>query len=466
MKKDLESIYQEAFNSSQIDAEDWNLPSEIVWENVEEAIQPKQRRRIIWFWLPTLCLLMGIVGLQILPNRNKHNSLKPQAATIANIQNNNDSSTNSTNYDKLSSTYESEKKVASNAEEKEKKASTTNKSSKKKTSMSFNASNDESFVAQTVLPSAASKVVTNEAIKERINDEKLLKDTISLCSTLPILSLHDFDLKNNNPNLNIQKQLIQPLKTNSFQLFWNVYMLNIKNKTSTGAANTTDFSGESLKYAYQTGFTLRKNIRKNFFFEFGAQYHELQYQLKYEIGLPFNGIGETTNNKGNFDNIYNGAVTTSIGELKMQMVLERQLGHSVPQGEIIPLSAEGEARLGFLRLPIAFGFRKNISPRFSLSGKGIFIQNINIIHKAQFQQVLSHHTAVKETLTEVVASPTPNVWTPELGFGLDLEYRLTPKWSVKADVIGIKSIRHIYQNDIFTNSPKYVGGGIGLGYRF
>ena len=80
--------------------------------------------------------------------------------------------------------------------------------------------------------------------------------------------------------------------------------------------------------------------------------------------------------------------------------------------------------------------------------------------------MLSHHTAVKETLTEVVASPTPNVWTPELGFGLDLEYRLTPKWSVKADVIGIKSIRHIYQNDIFTNSPKYVGGGVGLGYIF
>lgn len=72
---------------------------------------------------------------------------------------------------------------------------------------------------------------------------------------------------------------------------------------------------------------------------------------------------------------------------------------------------------------------------------------------------------MKESLTEVLEAPKPKTWVPELGLALELEYRLTPRWSIKADAIGIQSIQSIYQNSDFTNKHQYYGLGLGIAHR-
>lgn len=479
MNKDLESIYREAFNSSQIDAEDWNLPSDSVWENIEEEIKPKKKRRILWFWLPMACLAMSFYIFQTFPNKNRNMSLEKQSmaqvAQIISTQNDLSSSAqiNSDAVRNIDITTEAQKtqndkllaERKSNSpkqvKENNRKQGLTNINEVKEQNITINKNVLNPNIQENKTTIAVSP--TNE-VSAKINPT-ILKDSVEFCKILPILALQELDKKEQKPDLYIPKQLIKPYKPKNLQLIADAYLLNIRNKTTSGIASSTDFSGEKLRFAYQTGLAIRQSIGKFIFVELGAQYQALQYRLQYEMGLPFNGIGEMENSKGNYDNTYNGAVSTSIGELRMQMVLERQLGHSVPQGEIIPLSAEGEARLSFLRLPIAFGFNKALNSRFSINSKALFSQNININHKAQFRQVLSHHSAVKETLTEVLEAPKPKTWVPEFGFGVGVEYRLTSKWSIKADAIGIQSIKSIYQTSDFTNKHQYLGLGLGIAHR-
>lgn len=465
MKKDLESIYQEAFNNNSIESEDWNLPSDAVWDNIEEAIKPKQKRRFLWLWFAIVCLTIGSCFLFITSNYNNPVNATTTAMPAQGMQQPNENNANNTEVQASNMST----KVKTNTDNYNipadlSKNNPTNRHHKITTSSANNSIIPLTEKFQENLFSNSINTDNPGSIKDT-QTTKIPQQRIAICDGLP--RLNSSFLLSDSPALDLSIPTVSPeiSKNRAIELTWSAYALNVKNQTRSTTKSSAAFSGESLKFAYQTGLTMRKHLNKSFFVEFGAQYSRLTYQLKYEMGLPFNGVGEMENDKGNYDNTYNGAVATSIGELKMQMILERQLGHSVTQGEIIPLSAEGEASISSLRLPIAFGFSKAIHHRININTKVLFLQNINLTHDAKFKQVLSHHDAVQETLTEVLASPKPNAWIPEVGLGLEVAYRLTPRWSIKAEAIGINDMRYIYQNDMFKNKHRYFGGGIGIGFR-
>ena len=226
-----------------------------------------------------------------------------------------------------------------------------------------------------------------------------------------------------------------------------------------------NFDGEKSVSAYQVGLNLIKPLKKSNI-EFGISLLQLRYQLEYNLALPFNIFGETYSANGEAHSTYQGNVSTSLGSLNMEMVLARQSNQNVLQGENVPISANGTETLTFINLPISWGKSIALSKKINFVPKITFNNSFQVASKTDFQSVVSHHSAVRETGTLVKNSPTPNFWTPLAGGSVELNYILTPKWTFGVDAFLHQSLQPMFKNDVYSNTPRFFGVGTNLKYSF
>jgi hypothetical protein len=468
MKKSMVSEYQSVFNQEHIESEDWNMPSDSVWTNIEQEIKKeKKKREFFWYWLPVALLLGGLAMFWKKVSTTKTN-LTATSFAIAKEEKNITENVNNNNK-KL--------QVAVNQEIAKEKVkykpeyipTILNKNVSQKNN--FLLKKTENLVREEIkhnvqesIPAAETQIVdtSNNGNGNNIKNKEI-REAVHV-DKLPLLPFALLPNKLSESPI-FAKAIIEKKQVKCHpSILVSAFQMNVLNRV---IGTVPEFNGESLQSARGFSIALQQKITKRAFLEIGAQYAELNYQLKYDLGLPFNGIGETKTQNGDFANTYNGAVPTTFGELKMEMVLERKASTAVPNGETISLSAEGKEKLRFIRVPISLGYilfdnHKNLT----VSAKATTTQTLNFATNTVFNAVISHHNAVDETITDVQQSPKPKRWTPEIGGGFMLHYRLLPRVQIGAEGFVSQAIRPIYQNISYKNIPLFYGFGVNASYKF
>lgn len=469
-KDNMEQPFRSSFDFDELESEEWNTPSDDVWENIEDDLTKKKRRFAFWWWLPvaglsTLLLLIFVNRIsKNQENLNKNAYFKQEKAekkivqqtengieVSANVQKISllDKNVQTENIKKTSSYVKNSAKLSDNFLPKQEK-STIENTTKVGSIFSENKNSVDTF----------SKVVSvlekqNETPIKRVQN----KDSIDF---LPNLK---FSISPTEKNIMIAEVPILIKKPSSAPRFIFSVGANTFGLRNEIKGNVGKFDGESFDYAYSVGASIIKPFKK-MFFEVGVDFSQINYKLSYDLALPFNGLGEVQNTNGSFDNTYNGSVPTSLGDLKMEMTLARSSAQVVTQGEQIPISARGSERLSFVQVPISWGRNFAIAPKWNFTGKVTLNNMFNVGSRTQFGEVISHHEGVKETKTQVKISPTPSVWCPLIGTSAELDYVLAKKWTIGANIFAQQSLIPIFKNDNYSNTPYLFGAGTNLKYRF
>ena len=480
----IEQRFQSVFDFDELENQDWNVPSDTVWQGVEDELKQKKRRAFFWWWFPVLAISVGGF-LYLYKGEQKQQN---EAAIIEkNINNNVKSGNENIAKDNekviINNTISSESNVY--AVEKTNKPATGIFSSKNKsTNKNINQSKSENinFNKKTNNENVFSQ---NETIviapeKEQINNDEQKKATsifkekqleiLAFLPNLPFLFLKnkekeivlpDYAPINQITKTSKPKHLIIALQANTV----GVKRIITNNLPSNIKVDFPNFDGEKSVSAYQVGLNLIKPLKKSNI-EFGISLLQLRYQLEYNLALPFNTFGETYSANGEAHSTYQGSVPTSLGNLNMEMVLARQSNQNVLQGEAVPISANGTETLTFINLPISWGKSIALSKKINFVSKVTFNNSFRVASKTDFQSVVSHHSAVRETATLVKDSPTPNLWTPLAGGSVELNYILTPKWTFGLDAFLHQSLKPMFKNDVYSNTPRFFGVGTNLKYAF
>ena len=470
------------FDFDEIEQQDWNAPSEQVWLNIEDDLKKKNRRILMYGWVSTLGVFLFCAAIYFYSCQKPSNLLSQLTKNTTEVQvQNKFIETPQSRGANQNNVIAVDNNFGSNGYANKKNVLINTKSDNIESSKSKIIEGNSDVKKQTLSIDLTDYVVNNngivpinvlgdEKVETKINTADALnnKDAKSPSTSVEALPLVAFTMLQNNNKVIFDVQnlpLLASIKVSKvlpivFSLVANNFKLqnNIK-------GNVSNFDGEKLKNAFSLGINVAKPLR-NSFIEIGAAYSELNYTLNYDIALPFNGNGETQNKNGNYDNTYNGSVPTSFGNLKMQMVLARQQGHSVTQGEAIPLTAKGLERLSFINIPISWGKNIRLAPKFYATGKMTFSNNFLLTSSTQFEEVVSHHDAVLETLTVVKSSPKPTIWTPFMGASVGINYRLSSKLGIGASTFLQQSLQPMFKSEQYNNSPAIFGGGINVEYRF
>ncbi len=511
MSKDLESLFRSSFNDENISEEDWNVPPDKVWAGIEEDLTEKKKKRFAFFWVFPFAVMGGLFALFLFSEKvffdNKNNQNMPtinakniDKTTIRSID---DTETIGKNTNGLIKNviFENKNTENNNVENTENQSAKNNVAGKKaifdkkysnpqkptmvgsftkksiattNANQSFLVGNKNSnLVLSNVVENINASIVSNN---EKTDNSEIVQNTNQKRSPLETIKSLPQDFKYLAiPELSVNIASIYASKLDYFSLekikptpnyavIVSAQTFFVKNKIKSDGK--IDFSGEKFNLAYSYGISASRMIGKRTFVTLGLQQSEIRYALNYDVALPFNPNGETTNINGNFDNKYNGAIPTSQGELKMEMVLQRQSNQVVTAGEAIPISASGIEKLKFVRIPLSIGANFFNIGKFQIINQLSFNQMINTSTETTFQSVLSRHSAVKETQTTVQNSPKPNRWTPEIGTILGFYYPLTKKMQLGAEGFFNQSLRPMYKNASYSNTPISYGIGVNLKYRF
>jgi hypothetical protein len=502
MNNDLESLFRSSFNDENISEEDWNIPSDKVWAGVEEDLTQKKKKRFGFFWMLPFVITSGLFALFLLSEmvfnnqKNQQNNISNQVKTTTEIKTvvNPITDMKTSNNVIFENKKIDNKKIESTAnqsvvKEKPNKQIVFSKNKNSNTSYSFekksisNQTPSTIFVEEnknntninTVLPIGT--ISTEEGVvlsAEKTSNTAIVEKRIAT-ETLELLPQDFKYLTIPELNVNIASAYASKLDFSSlkkasaksildYAVILSAQNFIFQNKISSN--DKVDFSGEKFNLAYSYGISTAKMIGQHTFLSLGLQQSEIRYSLNYDVALPFNPQGETPNINGNFDNKYSGAIPTSQGELKMEMVLQRQAQQTVVQGEAIPLSASGMEKLKFVRIPLSIGANFFTIGKFQIINQLSFNQMINVSSETTFQSVLSHHDAVQETQTVVRLSPKPSKWTPEIGTSLGFYYPLTKKIHLGAEGFLNQSLRPMYKNTSYSNTPISYGIGANLKYKF
>ena len=502
MNNNLETLFQTTFqpdNTSQV--EDWNVPSDRVWDSIEADLKKKKRRKVLFFvLLPCLFLATSaVIGATVYGLNNNEKSDKTTFALVAKANNDTAKSTasgsklptldatkndvNQTNIDTKSikedkgitktvikeanktTTFVAttkqprfvvdsksfQKDVSKNLENNKKVTESKNQVVQSTATSFTNLSNNSAELASTVLDKNESKLSTNNENSKSEMLENLAKKEILSINTLT--KNEALILNTTFPVFGIVKKANQYSRT-SLIVMAQAFIL--KNKIT--SRDNIDFSGETINNAFNVGLGVQRDFStKKLFLELGLQYTQINYKLDYDINLAFNPNGETQNTNGNFDNVYNGVFPTTQGPLQMKMVLQRQGGNNVIQGENIRITAKGAEKLTFLRIPFSVGAHFASQNRISFINKLSFNQLINVGSTTQFSEVLSYHSAIKETLTQVQLSPKPNVWTPEIGVSVGILAKLNRDIALGSELFYNKALLPMYKTNTYSNTPVNMG---------
>ena len=480
-KDNLEKKFQSQFSFDELETEDWNVPSDKVWNNIETNLQKKKRRVFFW-WFPTLAFSAALFLVFIyVENENKKSRISVEKVTTKNNFTNSSVETKTQNSNSEAAINSinpniSEKNQGDKIKSNDNKASFLSKNKAKIVNTAvFSSENDVKSLFEgkdknpsvltykdTELEKGLSIVPNNSTVilaEEKTAREIRSEENIAL---IPSLSIREINfLKNIQPESAYPK-LRKPISKSKFAVSLAANTFFIQDKVK---GNFVKSGGESFDYAYTIGASVIKPF-KRVFFEAGIGFSQMNYKLKYDLVLPFNGVGETKSTDGNFDNTYNGSVPTSLGDLKMEMVLARISSQTVQQGEQIPISANGTERLTFLQVPLSLGKNFAIAPKLSFTGKATLNNLLRVATRTSFDQVISHHDNVHETNTSVKTSPTPNAWCPFLGGSVEINYKLNSKWTISANTFAQQSLLPIFKNDKYSNTPYLLGFGTDLKYAF
>jgi hypothetical protein len=503
MNNDLESLFSSSFDSENIGDEGWNVPSDKVWKGIENGL-PKKKRRFAFLWFCTFALAgVGLLyGMTKVVNQNttQQVQVERQHGTVGNT-------TKSTSTQLVVASNEAEKSVALNVVNninntsaattkpntevvsasvlKNKKINTSTKTAKI-SQVQESIVGKKNFVEQKDIENYVHELVQNTSV--------LTKDKAETINNIDVLNVNKLSIKNESksefipfltskiPEMNLpQREVIivrenylayESILAGSKEKMWfkdavvfSAQSFRLQNNIK--SSSNLSFDGERFKSGYNIGLSYMRMLPNNLvFLELGLQHSEINYALDYSMNLPFNPTGETNNINGGYDNTYNGAIQTSQGQLNMKMVLQRQAGQNVIQGENIPISAKGSEKLTFLRIPFSVGASLARSQKMNLVNKISFNQLINTGSSTTFEQVVSQHSLIKETKTEVQNSPKPNTWTPEIGASIGLLYKLNKTWELGGELFYNKSLRPIYKTDTYSNSPSNSGLSTYLKYNF
>ena len=492
----LEKSFKSVFDFDEIEQSDWNIPSEQVWVNIEGDLKRKNRRILMYSWLSTLGVFLFCAAIYLFGYKKPENLLSQLTKSTTEIQAKTYSNFSTINAQQIQavtqnaspvkkvqaveSIFENKvEKIDNLKENKFNQSLLDNKFENKNASISKQTVVVNSIVTENQIPNT--NLVVNDvlvpttesidnkeqavAYNNKANNVSEPRSSSSLLEALPVWTFSMLNVNKTNL-LNISNlPSITPIKISKPSSIVVSVIANSFKLENRIKGNISKFDGEKLKNAFSVGINVSKPLR-NSFVEIGAAYAELNYVLNYNIALLFNGNGETQNKRGNFDNIYNGSVPTSFGNLNMQMVLARQQGHSVTQGEAIPLTAKGTERLSFINIPISWGKNIRLAPKFYATGKMTFSNNFLLTSSTQFEEVVSHHDAVLETLTVVKSSPKPTIWTPFMGASVGINYRLSSKLGIGASTFLQQSLKPMFKSEQYSNTPAIFGGGINVEYRF
>ncbi len=487
--KNLENGFKSMFDFDEIEQQDWNAPSEQVWVNIEDDLKKKNLRILMYSWISTFGIFLFCAAIYFYSSQKPTNLLSQLTKTTSEVQLQNKSFETSqsqvANQNNIitvaenkvvnnlnSITYENNKNIFEN-----KKSSNKNIGSSKLTTLATNnvfknQAINKNLVDNELNINGIIPIIVSSDKKEetKVNTTDVInifesKSPSTLLEALPLVAISMLQINKTVTNEIQNLHLLTPIKVSkSLPIVVSLVANNFKLQNNI-KGSVSNFDGEKLNNAFSFGINIAKPLR-NSFIEIGAAYSQLNYTLNYDIALPFNGKGETQNKNGNFDNTYNGSVPTSFGNLNMQMVLARQQGHSIVQGEAIPLTAKGSERLSFINIPISWGKSIRLAPKFYATGKMTFSNNILLKASTQFEEVVSHHDAVLETLTVVKTSPKPTIWTPFLGASVGLNYNINSRLGIGATTFLQQSLQPMFKNEQYRNSPSIFGGGINLEYRF
>jgi hypothetical protein len=471
MNKDLETLFRSTFEAENISDESWNVPSDLVWNEIEKDLTRKKKRRFAFFWSSTFAVLSVAFAMFFLSRKEFFISKSSTEKVVTEKENNKAGEINKSQIfdEKKSQTIDHQEvtnKVLISESEKAKpfissfgkKSEPSNNSkidfSTKNINLSSNSINHEN----TIVPIFEKNENTEQ---KRVPEKTLLpisQDTKYL--VIPELNVNIAHIYVSNLDFSLKK----PQNSLNYATIFSAQTFLMKNKIVSN--DKVDFSGEKFNLAYTIGVGASKMIGKKTFVTLGLQHSKIEYALNYNVNLPFNQNGEKSNINGNFDNQYSGAIPTSQGEIKMEMILQRQAKQTVTQGEAIPISASGKQELKFLRIPLSIGTSFFNIGKLQIINQLSFNQMINTSSETTFQSVLSHHSAVQETQTVVRFSPKPKKWTPEIGTSIGFYFPITKKVQIGAEGFFNQSLRPMYENSSYSNTPISYGFGGNLKYNF
>ena len=480
----IEQRVQSIFDFDELENQDWNVPSDIVWQGIEDELKQKKRRAFFWWWFPVLAIAFGGFLYLCKGEQNQQNKAIVNEKSSGNIVKSANESIVNDNKKEVKSNTSISKSIIYAVEKTNKSAtgvfSNKNKTKNSNVKQSKNESmnlkektNNESVFFQneaTLIIPEKEQISSDESKKMTSGLDKKILETLSFLPALPFSFLKIEEKEIASPDYAFLSPIIKTSKPKHLMIALQANTVGVKriitnNLPSNVKADFPNFDGEKSVSAYQVGLNLIKPLKKSNI-EFGISLLQLHYKLEYNLALPFNTFGETYDANGEAHSTYQGNVSTSLGSLNMEMVLARQSNQNVLQGENVPISANGTETLTFINLPISWGKSIALSKKINFVPKITFNNSFQVASKTDFQSVVSHHSAVRETGTLVKNSPTPNFWTPLAGGSVELNYILTPKWTFGVDAFLHQSLQPMFKNDVYSNTPRFFGVGTNLKYSF
>ncbi len=221
--------------------------------------------------------------------------------------------------------------------------------------------------------------------------------------------------------------------------------------------------GEKPLAAFGTGIGLEAVFSKNWSIETGLDYLVSNTQTDYRLQVPYTHQNEYQHDDGNYDNVYNHSLPSPFGNYPAQLILTRESGASVAEGELMNLDLSIQQRIQLLSLPLMLKFAFGKAPlRFGL--KAGLRTNLALGIDSEYSSLVSYHGAIHQRHTSIGNPALSDLQKVTFGYrlGIDVNYLFNQRWGLFMESSFQRSINPIYENEEVQSYLRGVEAGLGL----
>jgi len=373
----LESFFQKGLQDdllADLASDGWDMPSESVWDNVETGIAVRQIRGKKWGdnkpWLSVAAAVLFITVFYQTLWQQQHmdglqNQLGAQTTLIEQIDDHQNTSQSAAFQNSIASIPLAEStsdQLVSTANQKNTSKKINNTSlipTEITTNTLFDESHYQSIVATSKIGAAA---ITDQTNPTTYQPTEWVKQSIAPfhVNSKEMKALDDVAIRLNSDS---EYKEVEPLKArvDKKRIYAGTYMSALTNTiiNETGNADLKDLV-DNQRFAsstYQAGIKIGYQLSDKWSVETGIAYNKVKQQSEHQLGFAFDSDAVNLNSNGAYEGTYTADLTTSYGQMPVDVLLSHGAVPSLAEGQAMPLNLKSEQTLEMIQIPVAARYK-------------------------------------------------------------------------------------------------------------